>query len=1008
MPRILALVICCCMLLSVGQVQADHQLVCVPGSQEIGDYNGNGDVSLPDTTSLVRCLGGPTADPPPRTVLERMRCLEVFDSQDDGHVDLSDVGLFLRSFTGDCTGLGTCPPGAHLEHNSGELGVVADDDENPSPIDASEYRCVTDETCRDVTCKNKGTCEIYEGRAACACPEGYAGESCELCAVGYELAHNGDCVFGDECRERYCSGQGDCILVRGEIACDCDRGASGKNCREGGGDPSTLRAPTWIVLSGTDISVELGEPREICATMYGGGIIDTQLNWQLVDGPGTLFGSGPNCYTFVPPPAGAFDYSQIVEIEVCSQNEPAQCANRFLTLDPQGAIRVTGQSHAIFKPFDDNMREFMLHRCIGGGVLGISVFGKPVFIRGYGNLSGAPTNTSSYLATCGDIWDVSNQVSGYTLPEPTPVLPNSPFRIGSNSKSVTAAILRKVIKAEIASVDTDDEVEGHYLCDGVLSPDLNDVACNGEAPPVALFSASGSPPDCDASAPCPYGGNCVVLNEDDGTGFCANCPAGYTGFDCTVNLNYCSSTEAQLDSRWESVTLGHLLGHTSGMPRTAPSQNSIILPNLDRFRDLSSESDWQADELSLTSQNGFPSGLFFFEFPNHPSAKMDIGNSAHFVEQPTVTEAILARMGACLLTSPGVSYQYSNTGYALLGTIAENVSGIQFAATTGRPTQHIGSLLESFMEDQVGVPFPGQSTAEGMYVSQNVFDQRNSLEPIWRDWSDQGGGTYYALVDDTKRPYCNWSDDTCSFSDWINSVLKFDWGFLERQTMQGYHGSSYEGPKTAGSLAVEAEVFLRYMAKYWVGGKGSDPLYGESRCPNGNCIWALPVSHTGSLTGTYSVVKQLGGSVKLDDDCETDDDCSSYTACDDTPEATERQEFCLGGKCRQYNEYVMPPVDPSTGLISDDFRQLECNSCRLPVGVDIFVAFNQREDMRCVIAGQFPEGFPGYYACKTAYKSISGVLDNAACKIAWPANPTQLWPPVTLNGGSSMSPEFAP
>ena len=999
--------------LSISVVVRAASPACVPNSLPLGDFDERGDVALLDASAMADCLSGPGSTPSPKPPRQVGDCLHVFNSNTDTDVDLADLARFQRSFTGTCFGLAGCPTGQHLEHKSGEPDVVNQETADLTPPDAREYRCVADETCDGVDCSGHGECVLLSGKAACSCEPGYAGENCDRCAVGYQLTRSGDCELGSECRERFCSGQGSCEIRGDEIICDCDTGATGDHCENGGGNPSILRAPTYVVITGTDLSLELGNSRQMCATLFGGGLIDTQLTWTL-SGPGTLTLGSPGCRVYVPPPAGTFTDSQSVEITVCSQSFPDQCATRFLTLDPPGAIKTTGQSHAIFKPFDDNIKRFMRYRCIGGAVLGISIFGKPVYVRGYGNLSGAPTNDLAYLSACGDTFNVSGLLPGHPLPPPKEVQPNTPFRIGSNSKAVTAAVLRKAVKAEFTVTDTDDNVEAVRLCDGVVPPDMNDVICLGAQPPLPLFTVSGLSVDCDSSDPCPYGGDCVVLDENTGVGFCDNCPAGYGGSDCSRNLANCDPSEA--DDRWEDVTLGHLMGHTSGLPRSVPDRDKVVLPNLYRFRDLMVEGDWADQEDILTSETGFPNGDFNTEFPEYGDAKDEIGEEAYFTPRFTAGESILARMGSCLMFTPGGApgpnlpsdYDtYSNTGYSLLGIVMEYITGENFDGTTGKPHEHQGSLLEAFNENQLGLPIPGQGTNEGMYHAQSLFELRNSKEPVWRSWTTDNGGSYYKLVDDEKRPYCDWIGDDCSFSAWINGTDRFDWEFLDRQTIRNYEGSSGTGPATAGSLAVEAEVYLRFMAKYWVGKGGSNPRYGETRCPNGNCIWTLSTSHTGALRGAFSDVKQLGGTVKTNTNCSQDSDCPSYTVCQGTGQDEVVQQFCLGGKCHKRNEYWTPAIDPGTGRITDDFANLECNSCRLPVGVDIFVAFNQWDDKKCYEASLLGEGDEDYYTCSDAYNLVGGFLGDAVCKVQWPPNPFVLWPPVIQSGGSSMSPGFA-
>lgn len=364
-------------------------------------------------------------------------------------------------------------------------------------------------------------------------------------------------------------------------------------------------------------------------------------------------------------------------------------------------------------------------------------------------------------------------------------------------------------------------------------------------------------------------------------------------------------------------------------------------------------------------------------------------------------------MGACLATTPGTSTSYSNTGFALLGPILEQITGRDVSGKTGKPDLHSGSLLEEFAVDQLGLPIPGQGTSRGIFYSQDVLELRDPKEPIWRAWSTVTN-SYYKPVGDEKRPHCEWDEGSseCRFNEWTNDQQRFDWNFADQDVLVGYQGASFGGPSTAGALSTEAEVFLRFMAKYWVGGDGPNPRYGETRCPDGNCIWTLATGHNGARDGTYAEAKQLGGPVKPipQGTCVDDDDCPTYTACNNTnQEEALVQEFCRSGKCWRYNEYGIPPLDPVTGNLVDDFGQQECRRCRLPVGVDIFVALNQQSDKKCREAESLDPNDPDYYTCDSAYGMLTDIMLHAACQVQWPANPFVLWPPVFENGGSSMA-----
>ena len=584
-------------------------------------------------------------------------------------------------------------------------------------------------------------------------------------------------------------------------------------------------------------------------------------------------------------------------------------------------------------------------------------------------------------------------------------------------------MLRKVVKENVLSggnpADDDDEVEAMVLCDNteLLPPEISDVMCFGAPPPAPLSTVSGVSPNCDDEDPCPYGGTCVPNNPEGGIGSCTGCPAGFAGADCSRNTTHCPSLASHVDARWDDVTLGHLMGHRSGLPRSVPSGEAVILPRLFQIRGLMTESDWQDQEDLLTSESGFPAGSFAFEFPEFQDAKKDLDKNAYFIPRPTVDEAVLTRLGSCLLYTPGGSIpsgvdNYSNTAYAFIGEIIENVTGQHVSSKTGKPDLHLNSVLDEFAESELGVPIPDQGTPWGIFVAPGPLRLRPPNSPIFRHW-DSGQATYYPLYWDEKRPHCEWIANDCNFNDWRNGNPRHDWDFIERNSLPAFNGAGFVGAGTEGGIYTEAEVFLRFMAKYWVGGPSgfnNDPLYGETRCPDGDCIWNLTIAHNGELAGVHAEAVQLGGMIRTNNTCTLTSPCPTYTACSGTGQYQQVQLVCLGlnelgvGTCYKLNEYNIPPLNPATGLPTGDFVNLECHACRMPVGVDFFIAFNQDTDNKCVAAEALGVDSPFYYSCAGAYSRIVSYLYHAACLVPWPANPYVLWPPVTQSGGSSMSP----
>ncbi len=992
----------CAAIALAGSTNA-QSFICVPGSFPKGDLDDRGDIALRDFNAFRECFAGPDEPPDPSGAILDADCLGTFDAEGDRDVDLADLQLFMNAFTGDCVGVGSCPLGSRLVHRDGSFDVPDADTFDPAEANAGDFRCtaLVRDGCEHLECGPFGRCNGNLGIPICVCRPGYAGGNCEQCAVGYERnPSSGRCELGAECRERLCSGNGDCRENSfGDIVCGCDRGFEGEFCETGLDITPVILPPARIYVMGTDDSIQRGERRQICTRLIGPGTFERQLTWEL-DGPGRLDVDRTTACAeyFAPPDFGSLE-PVIARIEWCSVGFRDHCTERVLTIVPRGGVPISGQSVSILKPFDDVMIRFMRHRCVGAAILGVNVFGKTVFLRGYGNLSGAPTTAEDYLEACNDRFDVSDFVPGIPLPEPAEVKWNTPIRIGSNTKAVAAAILRKAVKEHLGGGATDDDVEDEILCNdpAYLPLAVREILCAGEPPPIPLQSTTGLAPNCTGSNPCPLGGTCTPANSTAGT--CTNCPAGLSGPECTVSATFCPDLTDAVDSRWSQVRLGHLLGHRAGIPRTVPSLTQIVLPNLFSLRDLTDEGDWENQEDLLTSTSGYPAGTFAAEFPDFPLANLQLGMDGYFVPRPTGLEAVLTRAGACMVYTPGTAPpagfdNYSNTAFSFVGDIAQTLTGQSFASKDGRPGLHSGSLLEDFTTEDLGLPLPGQGTDEGIFLSQNAFRHRNPKEPVYRDWSGATNG-FYGRSSDTKRPHCIWNNffDFCDFDDWVDDDPRFSWDFEDTGVLTAYSGGEYDAPGSAGSFATEAAVYLRFMAKYWVGGQGTDPDYGQTRCPNGNCAWSSGHSHNGSVTGGYSFALQLGGPVWTNETCTANSDCGSYTACAGKSGAFTAEGFCLGGYCYKLNEYQLPEFAMCGAITDGDFENPRCYACRLPVGVDIFVAINQRGDGRCA------SGSP---SCSTAYGYLKDFLLHAACNVSWPPNPYVIWPPVLADGGSGF------
>ncbi len=113
-----------------------------------------------------------------------------------------------------------------------------------------------------------------------------------------------------------------------------------------------------------------------------------------------------------------------VNPELPGPDETDTGAQSLDKLPPPIAIDVpmTGASVAKYKAVDDAIKRFMRERCVGGAVVGIALGNVVVHNRGYGYMDGPSVPG---CATAKDPF-----IGG------AKIQPNTPFRIGSNSKAV--------------------------------------------------------------------------------------------------------------------------------------------------------------------------------------------------------------------------------------------------------------------------------------------------------------------------------------------------------------------------------------------------------------------------------------------------------------------------------------------------------------------------------------------------------------------------------------------
>ena len=99
---------------------APHPTAAVDDSAPDGDIDGDGWVGATDYAALCDCLAGPGHPPDPDMPLTAQRCLDAFDHDGDGDVDLADFARFqtlpghvpfpLRNYRGNVIHLGSNEP----------------------------------------------------------------------------------------------------------------------------------------------------------------------------------------------------------------------------------------------------------------------------------------------------------------------------------------------------------------------------------------------------------------------------------------------------------------------------------------------------------------------------------------------------------------------------------------------------------------------------------------------------------------------------------------------------------------------------------------------------------------------------------------------------------------------------------------------------------------------------------------------------------------------------------
>lgn len=309
----------------------------------------------------------------------------------------------------------------------------------------------------------------------------------------------------------------------------------------------------------------------------------------------------------------------------------------------------------------------------------------------------------------------------------------------------------------------------------------------------------------------------------------------------------CPAPAQFADPQWQQITLKHLFGHRTGMPKSAVGDEVLMKDWIDELRELDSQADYAAQEQLMRDQWGNS---------NIEDSRALLGWNTNLVAEGatdgylvpwiTLDEVMTAVAGRCL-PNDLTKGNYSNTTPQMIMRIMEHVSGHNYTALIGDPATHEGSLVDRFFAETLGVQ---TGPVAGVFARPQAVT--TALDDIYpgpngRSWDD---GTYYRLIGDRKRPQCDWNGSSCSFSNWNNGAPRLTWGGAAENLPIFLTGNGY-GAAT-GAMTVEVEEFLSFMTHYWTGGYDGDkpeaefdPWIGEAR----NNVWNIDTHHNGSVGG---------------------------------------------------------------------------------------------------------------------------------------------------------------
>lgn len=694
----------------------------------------------------------------------------------------------LAPFTGAfCT---LCAPGyAGIDcrecaagYVSNIMALASDGDPSADPADPLRFQCVAAVTtsCDDVRCSAHGRCEVAGTKAFCACATDYTGIDCSECVPNYEVGALGACVLGSLCRNAKCGGNGACVATSyGDVTCDCDSGHAGSDC---GGPALAIHtnSETFSLYDGQTIVLE---------PVGGMG----PFSWQVAQGPAQVTACGlrdPACppggaRLTVEAPAGGIQELTLVKVNLY-QAGGGQASGNYAAL-PQTMVPFTGTIHEELMPYYSAMLKYMRTRGIRAGTLGISRGGVIIGANGYGYRdSGLDADPWVHAGEGGPL-----------------VQPNSPFRVGSLSKVLTAAAVRGA--AEDLGVDTTSSSAWNRAATWI-----------GES--IGFDPTNDNPP-----------------------------------FD--YNLDPPDSA----DSRWSNVTIEHLLNHHAGYYRHSesvavstsgqPAYNGDELPFTQDLTDPN-----QLQTVSRGTDSDISSTMVY------ALAALQAADDP----RPTPDKMVLLSAGIRFHYNPGGVYtfgkNYSNLGYIMLSRVLEGLHGRAYDPDEPGVPMGWGAypkLLQDYLCESSGID-------NGVYPGDAFHPQ--ALEPYYRaldwdgvekmDWNMAEGADKIRFDEVTHR----WQFCQSGCPDGPGAV----WN-LDPNTRRAYGGVWLAERNGAGGLVASAPALLKFARNHLVkvGSPNDDPTNGIGTLLQNPGTYTLPFSsHSGQTAGGRAYLVQWDGTLQ--------------------------------------------------------------------------------------------------------------------------------------------------